>query len=137
MVSRSPPCYCDGQAVFGVPKHRLQAPFTLVVAGSSSFTGVTVNDHPDDARLTRDLAAHAADVKPSTVAMWASRGWVDPVTGERRKLEVAARDWRGRPLFRYTDVMAAEQATRRRGRKRDKQTWAALDINSAGFPLAS
>lgn len=90
----------------------------------------------DDARLTRDLAAYAAGVKTSAVAMWVSRGWVDPTTGERRKLEVAARDWRGRPLFRYADVMAAEQATRRRGRKRDTQHWTELDMNSGGMQHA-
>lgn len=83
--------------------------------------------------LTRDLAALAAGVKPSAVAMWASRGWVDPATGERRKLEPASRDWRGRPLYRYGDVMAAEQATRRRGRQRDKVKWQALNVNSSGM----
>lgn len=95
-----------------------------------------MDDPTRQPRLTRDLAAHAAGVKVSTVAMWASRGWVDPNTQERRVLEVAGRDWRGRPLFRYADVMAAEQATRRRGRQRDKakEFWASLDINSAGLP---
>lgn len=87
--------------------------------------------------LTRDLAAHAANVSGSTVAMWASRGWTDPSSGERRILEVDSRDWRGRPLYRYADVMAAEKATRRRGRKRDKAKWAALDINSAGMLQAT
>lgn len=83
--------------------------------------------------LTRDLAAHAAGVSGSTVAMWASRGWHDPATGEHRLLEVAERNWRNRPLYRYSDVMAAEQATRRRGRRRDTQNWLALDQNSAGM----
>jgi hypothetical protein len=87
--------------------------------------------------LNRDLAAYAAGVKPSAVAMWASRGWVNPATGQRRFLEVADRDWRGRPLYRYLDVMAAEQATRRRGRPRDKAKWTDLDINSAGMAQAS
>ncbi len=92
---------------------------------------------PDNVLLTRDVAAHAAGVKLSAITMWASRGWVDPATGERRKLEVVKRDWRGRALFRYADVMAAEQATRRRGRKRDKQHWAALDANSNGMAHAN
>jgi hypothetical protein len=87
--------------------------------------------------LYTDLAAHAAGVSLSTIGMWVSRGWKDPGSGEQRRLEPAGRDWRGRPLYRYTDVMAAEQATRRRGRKRDRQHWVALDVNSAGFPLAS
>ena len=93
--------------------------------------------NPADALLTRDLAAHAAQVKPSSVAMWASRGWVDPGTGERRKLEPADRDWRGRPLYRYGDVMAAESATRRRGRSRTGPSWTALDVNSSGMGYAN
>lgn len=87
--------------------------------------------------LTRDLAAHAAGVSGSTVAMWASRGWTDPASGERRILEVAGRDWRNRPLYHYADVMAAERATRRRGRRRGSQAWALLDRNSSGLPVAS
>jgi hypothetical protein len=120
--------------VFGVPRYRLQAPITergdgaIVVCG----VGVTVNELPT---LTRDLAAHAAGVKPDTVTMWASRGYVCPQTGERRWLAVAERDWRGRPLYAYADVMAAERATRRRGRRRDGQ-WVALDVNSSGMRRA-
>ena len=111
-------------------------PRTHTVPGLSSFTGVTVNDHTRDPRLTRDLAAHAAGVKPDTVKKWTTRGWVDPATGQRRFLEVAARDWRGHPLYRYADVMAAEQATRRRGRQRDKAKWDALNVNSNGMARA-
>lgn len=91
----------------------------------------------DDVLLTRDIAAHAAGVKPSSITMWTSRGWLDPVTGQRRKLDVVRHDWRGRALFRYTDVMLAEQATRRRGRKRDKAKWDALNVNSSGMAHAS
>ena len=90
-----------------------------------------------DALIHTDLAAHAAGVSESTIGMWAARGWIDPSTGERRKLEVADRDWRNRPLYRYADVMAAEQATRRRGRRRGTRDWASLDVNSAGLPAAS
>ncbi len=89
-----------------------------------------------DRLLHRDVAAHAASVSPTTISIWASRGWVDPSTGERRVLEVAERDWRGRPLYRHADVLAAEQATRRRGRKRDSAKWLELDVNPGGFPLA-
>lgn len=88
---------------------------------------------PADALITRDLAAHAAGVKPSAVNMWTSRGWIDPATGERHKLEVVKKDWRGRCLYRYGDVMAAEKATRRRGRKRD---WSALNANTSGMAHA-
>ncbi len=90
---------------------------------------------PDfDALIDRDTAAFAAKVTPSAVAMWVSRGWTDPRTGERRKLEAKGRDWQGRHLYRYGDVMAAEQATRRRGRRRD---WSTLDANSSGMAHAS
>ena len=94
--------------------------------------GVPVNG---DALLRKDVAAHAAGVSVSTVAMWASRGWTDPDTGQLHNLQVADRDWRGRPLYRYADVMAAEKATRRRGRRRGA-AWAVLDVNSAGMPAA-
>jgi hypothetical protein len=94
---------------------------------------VTVDDTSPPPLLHRDLAAYAAGVKPSTVAMWASRGWVDPDSGERRRLEPAGRDWRGRPLYAYADVMAAERGTRRRGRRRDPRHWDDLDTNSSGM----
>lgn len=88
---------------------------------------------PDfDALIDRETAAHAANVKPSAIAMWVSRGWVDPDTGSRRYLAAAGRDWQGRHLYRYADIAAAERATRRRGRRRD---WAVLNLNSARMPL--
>ena len=83
---------------------------------------------PDfEALIDRDTAAYAAKVKPSAIGMWVSRGWKDPDTGERRKLERRGTDWQGRHLYRYGDVMAAERATRRRGRQRD---WSVLNLNS-------
>lgn len=86
---------------------------------------------PDfDALIDREAAAFAAKVTPSAVAMWVSRGWIDPASGERRKLEPAGADWRGRHLYRYGDVMTAEQATRRRGRTRD---WTSINLNSTGM----
>lgn len=87
-----------------------------------------------DVLIDRDTAAFVAKVKPSAVTSWASRGWIDPGTGERRKLEAQGRDWQGRHLYRHGDVLAAEQATRRRGRRRD---WAALNVNSSGMARAS
>jgi hypothetical protein len=88
-----------------------------------------------DALIDRETAAHVAKVSRSTVAMWVSRGWVDPTTGERRHLEVAGQDWAGRHLYRYGDVLAVEQATRRTGRRRD---WTAANHNNtAGLQLAS
>ena len=96
-----------------------------------------MSDNTPEPRLSRELAAHAAGVKVSTIAMWVSRGWADPATGERHTLEVAARDWRGRPLFRYADVMAAEKATRRRGRKRDRDKQQQFDPDSSAMAYAS
>ncbi len=94
--------------------------------------GVTVL--PDfDALIDRDTAAYAAKVKPSSITSWVSRGWKDPETGERRKLERRAVDSVGRHLDRYGDVVAAERATRGRGKARD---WSLLDVNSAGMPHA-
>ena len=84
--------------------------------------------HGLDALIDRDTAAHAAKVSRSTIAMWVSRGWKDPATGQRRHLDTAGHDWAGRHLYRYRDVLAAEQATRRTGRRRD---WNALDHNTA------
>lgn len=104
--------------------------------GLFSFTGVTVNEHTTEPRLTRELAAHAAGVQPDTVKKWTTRGWIDKDSGERRYLEVAKRDWRGRPLYRFADVMAAERATRPVNRKTDKRHWAALNANSAGMGAA-
>lgn len=95
-----------------------------------------------DAPLTRDLAATAAGVDPSVISMWAYRGWIDPDTGERRKLEVVGRDWRNRPQYRHGDVMAAERATRRSGKSHRRpasgaQSWAALDVNQPQMRYAS
>ncbi len=89
---------------------------------------------PDfDALVDRDTAAWAAKVKPLSISSWVSRGWKDPDSGERKFLERRGVDHQGRHLYRYGDVMAAEKATRRRGRPRD---WVALNLNSAGMPHA-
>lgn len=110
--------------------------FSPRLAGLSSRLGVPMTD-PARALITRDVAAHAAGVKTSAITMWTSRGWKDPATGEHHTLAIAGRDWRGRALFRYADVMAAEQATRRRGRQRDKAKWSTLNGNSSGMAHAS
>ncbi len=91
-----------------------------------------------DAHITRQDAAHLAHVTPQVISMWAYNGWIDPATGERRKLEVVARDWRSRPCYRYGDVVAAEKAVRNssRGRPRKERNWPALNINSAGMSPA-
>ncbi len=92
-----------------------------MVAGHSLFPGVTMTPHYD-AHINRADAAHAARVDPNVITLWTRQGWKDPDTGQRRYLEVAARDWRGRPQYRYGDIMAAEAATRasKRGRPRTR-----------------
>jgi hypothetical protein len=52
-------------------------------------------------------AAEAAEVKPNVVHNWRYRG----------RLQIAARDHQGRPLFRAIDVVKAERATREKARR--------------------
>lgn len=73
-----------------------------------------------DAHITRQQAATAAGVDPHVISLWATQGWKDPATGQRRRLEVVDRDWRGRPFYRYGDVVTAEAATRRNNRGRPR-----------------
>ena len=56
---------------------------------------------------TAEQAAEAAQVSRNVVDNWRYRG----------KLEVAKRDFRGRPLYRAIDVIRAEKATRERARR--------------------
>jgi hypothetical protein len=96
-----------------------------------------------DAHISRQDAARAARVDPQVISMWAYAGWVDPETGERRKLEVVKRDWRKRPFYRYGDVLEAEKATRNSAKGRPRKArpapaaWADLDLNSNGIRYAS
>ncbi len=71
---------------------------------------------PRDARpLSTAAAAAAAHVAEHVIRTWRTRGWLAP-DGQRRYLPIAARDERGHPLHRWTDVMAAERETRRSGK---------------------
>lgn len=99
---------------------RMLVPLTFPVAGPSPFPGVFMPSGMD-AHISRQDAAHLAGVDPQVISMWAYAGWKDPTTGERRRLEVVDRDWRKRPFYRYGDVMAAEQATRRSAKGRPRQ----------------
>lgn len=94
-----------------------------------------------DAHVSRQDAALAAHVDPQVVSMWAYAGWIDPTTGERRKLQVVARDWRKRPLYRYGDVLEAERATRNSAKGRPRRAralpWADTDLNSNGISYAN
>lgn len=73
--------------------------------------------HPD-AGLTRTEAVAALngpfadDVTVHMVSMWALRGWVDPTTGERRKLRVVGVDRDGTRRYSHEDLVAADAATR-------------------------
>lgn len=62
-------------------------------------------DAPDPL-LTTAEAAHAARRSPAAVRKWA----------QRQLLQAADLDFRGRPLYRYSDVLAAERTARNRDR---------------------
>jgi DNA-binding transcriptional MerR regulator len=68
-----------------------------------------------DRLVTTTEAAHAANVAPSTVRKWASRGLLNRY----------ANDELGRPLYLEADVLDVERATRRKGRRRATFTGAA------------
>jgi hypothetical protein len=60
-----------------------------------------------DVPLTEQLMTTATASYCTGVTVAAIRKWV-----QRGHLEVAARDYRGRPLFRWIDVVRAERSTR-------------------------
>lgn len=60
--------------------------------------------------LTTAQAAAGVFVTAATVRRWASDG----------RLQPAARDWRGRPLYAWRDVIGVEHATRSTGRGRPR-----------------
>lgn len=68
-----------------------------------------------DALLTAREAAGRFHTSIAVILMWRNRGWVEG--GERRTLAVADEDWRGRPLYRWGDLLDAERGTRQ-SRKR-------------------
>jgi hypothetical protein len=57
---------------------------------------------PTQQLMTSADASYAAGVTVAAIRKWVQRG----------HLEVAARDYRGRPLFRWIDVVRAERSTR-------------------------
>lgn len=71
-----------------------------------------------DGLIDRDQAAELCGVTPDAVTVWATRGYVVTIAGERvrRILPVAKREGR-RPLYDPVEVQKAEFATRKRGRR--------------------
>lgn len=81
-----------------------------------------------DGLIDRVQAAELCGVTPDAVTIWATRGYMVTIAGERvrRFLPVAKREGR-KPLYSPIEVQKAEFATRRRGRR---------DIRPA-FPVAA
>ena len=71
-----------------------------------------------DGLIDRDQAAELSGVTPAAVTMWATRGYMVTIAGERvrRFLPVALREGR-KPLYDPVEVQKAEFATRKRGRR--------------------
>ena len=71
-----------------------------------------------DGLIDRDQAAELSGVTPDAVTVWATRGYMVTVRGEkvRRFLPVAVREGR-KPLYDPVEVQKAEYATRKRGRR--------------------
>lgn len=66
-----------------------------------------------DAKLTARQLATVLGVSPQLVNRWRTFGWIDPVTKERRYLQVADRNTVGDRRYRYLDGAQAEAATRK------------------------
>lgn len=92
------------------------------------FPGVNMLITRGDGLIDRYQAAELSGVTPDAVTLWATRGYVAVVDGERvrRFLPVAKREGR-KPLYDPVEVAKAEYATRKRGRR---------DIPRA-FPVAA
>lgn len=75
-----------------------------------------------DGLIDREQAAELCRTTPDAISLWSTRGYIEEtvIDGEkvrqRRYLE-AIPDGRRR-LYRVADVLRAEKATRRRGRRR-------------------
>lgn len=69
-----------------------------------------------DALVTARDAADRFHTSIPVILMWRNRGWTD-ADGDKHRLKVARRDDRGRPLYRWSDLLAAERGARQ-SRKR-------------------
>lgn len=65
-----------------------------------------------DALVTATEAASKLKVSIAVICMWRNKGWIDPATGKRTRLDVAAQIGRSK-LYRWTDLQIAERDTRR------------------------
>jgi hypothetical protein len=72
----------------------------------------------EDGLIDRDTAAQLCGVTPDAVTIWATRGYIAVIAGERQRryLPVAKREGRT-PLYDPVEVAKAEHATRKRGRR--------------------
>lgn len=80
----------------------------------------------DDGLIDRETAAELCGVTPDAVTIWATRGYIVIINGERRRayLPVAKREGRT-PLYDPVEVAKAERATRKRGRREIPRTYLA------------
>lgn len=71
-----------------------------------------------DGLIDRDQAAELCGVTPDAVTIWATRGYIATINGEKVRtwLPVAKREGR-KPLYNPVDVAKAEFHTRKRGRR--------------------
>jgi hypothetical protein len=72
----------------------------------------------DDGLIDRETAAELCGVTPDAVTIWATRGYMVVIGGQRQRryLPVALREGRT-PLYDPVEVAKAEHATRKRGRR--------------------
>lgn len=79
---------------------------------------------PPEASVLHDMnglwtakdAAEAFHTTINVILMWRNRGWTE-ADGERKTLPVADTDSRGRPLYRWRDLLKAEAGTRQSRRR--------------------
>ena len=93
-------------------------PRSQAARGFFAYPGVNVRITRGDGLIDRDQAAELCGVTPDAVTIWATRGYMATIGGERvrRFLPVAKREGR-KPLYSPVEVQKAEFATRKRGRR--------------------
>jgi hypothetical protein len=76
------------------------------------------SDNPLNTLLTATDAARELGLSSvSTIINWRERGYID-LTGNRKHLEIKGLSERGRPMYRFGDIVCAERATRARAGRR-------------------
>lgn len=86
--------------------------------GIFAYPGVSVRITRWDGLIDREQAAELCGVTPDAVTIWATRGYIVTIKGEKIRcyLPVAKREGR-KPLYDPVEVQKAEFATRKRGRR--------------------